>query len=329
MLAWRLTLFCLISIGLASGAPEVSTGVTFPKDAWLTAFARLEFSDLCQDSYVSKAMRAVAQQAITSLYGIRHNGILYLNYTQILHVLDKIMNDAREGAAVADFQKALEVLPEFLCIRSILKAQFGYCFKYHPYRLPNFCLNDESMLVLYDRRTVSVLPYFLDHDTKNPRWKHLFLGLVRLGRIDLLHHMKFPKFKFDKFHLLMHASIPEAVRRAVVESLEGNEREAKKASTLILAVMKPQAAKLPNHGSEPLSLLPYVHAMGASISKRFKFDNGLEESAASFWTHLLAEKLEKVKALLETAIKHGDNDTRALARVFYGAPISCRVTGFS
>ena len=121
---------------LDSTATELDVLSALPKDIWGTFLAKVEFSPLYQMLRVSKSFHELANQAIRAFYCIQRKGKAYLNYTALLHELDTLMQDAAKDISDDEAKVALGNSVGYLCIKSVLESQFGYCISCAPGRLP-------------------------------------------------------------------------------------------------------------------------------------------------------------------------------------------------
>lgn len=156
-------------------------------------FAKLEFADLYQASYVSKGFRVWADAAIKSFYVIQHGGGTYLNYTLIIRELNRPFKGVKMRDQGNIDNLAFRGLPHVSCIRSILEPRFGHCVGYD--RCQKVCLvtRKVSVHILRDPQKSTALPYILDFDIHNSAWIHVIRGLAELKRFDLLGQMAFQK----------------------------------------------------------------------------------------------------------------------------------------
>lgn len=197
MLAGLITLAWLVSTSLVAGAHRSDFSIIIPNDAVMNIFQKLGFADNYQLSYVSKGFRILADEAIRSFWGIQHGKRTFLNYSLLLRELETMVKDvagnARGSGSAAEVNLALKASVHFVCIQSVLEAEFGYCVSYAEGLLPRFDVHQFSLDVLNDERKVSIVPYILDQMVNYPMWIYLIQGLIDLGRIDLLGQLAFPR----------------------------------------------------------------------------------------------------------------------------------------
>lgn len=109
---------------------RVSYCAIFERGCLVKNLFRLGFADLYHGSYALKDFRVMADQAIISFYGIQHNITVCLNYIEIAHELDTLVERAGRGVSVTTANKDLQTSPHFRCIQHTLEAQFECCISF-------------------------------------------------------------------------------------------------------------------------------------------------------------------------------------------------------
>lgn len=319
MLAWIRTLPCLISSILVLTAPQSGVNKGLVQDVRMLIFEKLEFADLYQASYVSEGFRVWADEAIMSLYVIRHGGKAYLNYTSIIHELNSLFADIRMRN-LRDMDTAVfNDLPHVSCVRSILEPHFGRCINYN--RFNEVCFNEGkvSVHILSDPQKITALPYILDFNFYDSAWIHLIRGLAELKRFDLLGKMAFRKIYKLRFCELMSVSLPGHVLMTAAKSFQAESPGSKLAKLLAFAESGSQAALalLPRDYKPPLLILRYIYEKGIPVPENWIFTDGLKESSLSFWMYVLNSGAEEASNLLGLVLNHGDDKSKYLALAFY------------
>lgn len=317
MLAWLLALPCLLAASLELEAPRVSAAGALPRDIQTIIFSMAGLAALYQASCVSKEWCVLARLTIGSLYEIKHGGKAFWNYTTLLRELDALMQGAEEGQGVAEANAAPGASADFACIKSILEAQFGYCFKVVAGRLPEFRLKDASLDILNDEQRISVLPYCLDQQILKENWVHFIVGLVELGRFDLLEQVAFLKIGPVDFRRLMSVRLPESVILAASTSLQRNGPTLDLSNLLAYAGFGSRAAPLPDGCEVPLYLLRYLHEKSIPLPHNSVITYGLHGSAIPFWTYVLERGTEETAGLMELALEHSSGRAKRLLSMFY------------
>lgn len=317
MLAWLLTFVWLISASLVPTSLKLNSEIPLSVDVLMSILWRLGFADLYHASYASKGIRMLVDQAIRGRCCIQHDNKLYLNYTVLLHELDKMAQDVGEGLVVAEANKALEALPPFRCIQFMLEAEFGYCIVCTDESLPKYDLNDIAFDIVNDKKQVSLLPYVLDHNGKNYMIADWIHELVRLGRFDLLGHMTFEKIDLHLFQRLISIPLPESMLLAAVKGLQRNEPNSPLSSVLSLTIFGGQTAELPENCQVPLYLVAHMYGKGVAIPVSCTLIDGLHEASIGFWTRLLKRATGEFEVLLTLVLQQGDAGTKLLAKVFH------------
>lgn len=315
MSAWLLMLSCLVT-----AAPKLHSEASLGADGYLAVLQWLGFGDLYQASYVSVGLRALADQAIWSLYAIRHDGKAHLNYAKIIRDLDAVVQSAGKDCSVAEANTALQLSPRFSCIRSILEARFGCCIKYAMGGLPKFELCDLPLDILNDEYKISVLPYALDQHL-DYRWIRFIVGLADLGRLGLLQQLTFAGITIAYYNLLTESGVPEAVKRTAAESLQRSVSALELPNLFFFAGLGPLTVMVFEDCSVPLYALRHLHENGIAIPRGCIFTGGLDEFAVPFWMHLAKKSTSEAGVLLDLVMLYGDDKARRLAAAFSG-PVS-------
>lgn len=321
MLAWLLALPCLTFACLASTSPMVSAGAALHDDAIGATLLQAGIASLYQAFCVSKSFSALAKRAVKSLYGIEHDGKVYLSYTKILYERDTLIQNIRKGHTVAATKMALQDSLDYMRIQSILEAEFGCCFRYADDNPPTFCLHTDSADILNDTCKVSVLPYVLDQSIGNFEWIYFIRGLVELKRFDLLEQVAFPSMTVDCFCELLGVSPPESVITNAARSLQRTEPTLELPSMLAASRFCPEALQLPKDCRIPIFLLRYLYESSIPIPEGCVLTDGLKESSFPFWMYVCQRSDKEATELLGLVLKHGTDRSRCLARAFY-MPVS-------
>lgn len=321
MLALLLVVPYVVFASLASGAPESKPEMAWPEDVLMTVFAQAGIAALLQGSRASSNWHRVANQAITALYGIQHGGETHLNYTKVFHEHDalvhSLINEGTETAA----SMGLEGSPEYLWVRSIIRARFGHCIKYSKGRLPQLDIVEFSLDILNDRQRISAVPYLLDRDVDSRHWIYLIRGLVELGRFDLLDQLSFARIGISHFYKLASLMLPKGIIQRAAEALRKNEACVELGNLVALATPGDHAVSLSDECEVPLLFFRYLHEQGVSLPESCVLTDGLEASSIPFWMYVLQKEARKVEQLLGLVLKHGDTQSKFLANAFYG-PVS-------
>lgn len=166
--------------------------------------------------------------------------------------LDLLVQDAGKDGQMTEANLYLNASPHFKCMQLILAARFGYCIQYAVGKLPALWLYDLPVDILSEPDKISILPYFLDHETKGARWINLIRGLIHLKRLDLLNQLQFSKITSRQFHELMSVPLPELVFLAATKSLLANGADPALSSFLAWSRFGGQAAPWPKNCRVPL-----------------------------------------------------------------------------
>lgn len=266
---------------------------------------------------MSKEWYLLARRTIESLYKVEHGRRVFWNYTVLLRELDTLMQGAEEGQDVAKTYAALGASADCTRIRSILEAQFGYCFKFVAGRLPEFRLKDASLDILNNEQKISVLPYCLDQKILKEKWIHFIAGLVELGRFDLLEQMAFPKIGSVDFRRLLSVRLPESAILAAAVSLQRNRPTLELSNLLAYAGLGSQTAPLPDGCEVPLFLLRYLHEKSIALPANSVLGYGLHGSVLSFWMYVFERGAEEAEGLVKLALRQSSGKTKHLLSVFY------------
>lgn len=319
MAVWLFILPWLIRAICASGVLGSAIEAALSRDVLLIAFARLGFADFYQASYALKSFRELVDPIVRFRCGIKHNGKTFLNYTAIIREMDALMQDAGKSGSLCKDSRALEGSFHFNCIKSILEARFGYCIEYAAGRLPKFTFSHLSFDILLDEHRIVALPYILDQDAHDLQWVYLIQGLVKLGRLDLLNRLTFPKVSNSNFEQLANNALPDALMLNVVKSLQGNYPITKLAKVLAWIHSGFPANPVPENCKVSLVFLQYMHERNMAIPRGWVLYCELEQASISFWLYLIQREAEEARALLDLVRRQGSGDTKYLAGVFYGA----------
>lgn len=279
--------------------------------AWL-----LVPSFLVLASFISGALAPAGKVSL------QRAGEACLDYTQIFYEHDRLVQGALEQDDAAEALEALKGSPEYMLVRSILEAEFGYCIgAAGEVFLPQLYSKEASLDVLNDKQRISVLPYVLDHMSGDYQWIYLIRGLVELGRFDLLQQLEFPNMTSQCFYRLMSVTLPALVVRTAAEALQRKEPTSVLAKLLALAGFRTQRIERSEASCLPLFVLRLLHANGVSIKEKYSFTGGLEEPSISFWMYLAKQDKQQREKLLKRVLKRGDDQSRYLASAFFG-PVS-------
>lgn len=320
MLAWLVALPCLISASVNSTPSQSNAQVRPSNSSSLTIRSSLGFAALFQSSFVSKDLRNLAYQILLPLYGAEHNGRIYLSYTKIAHEFGRLVRDAAESNA-GDVDKASEALHsslDYMCIKSMLEVEFGYCIKYAKGKLPKLALPEFVLDTLNNERRISMLPFALDQGYRMlaHRWVHFVRGLAERGRFDLLSQITFSGITATFFAELMSVPLPESVVITAAEALQKNEPTSTLAKLLASAGFGDQAPPVPENCEVPLFLLGRLHEQNVLIPETCVFTDGLKESSIAFWMSVFGKEPNEAKELLALVLKHGDDKSKRLAQAF-------------
>lgn len=302
---------------LSIATAELSIEAVLPKSVLMIILSKLELPDLHQVSRLSRCFRKLAGQDTRVPYGILHKGETYVDYTKVLYELDRLVQAAGTDKSVTEATTALMASPRFMRIKSILQAEFGYCIKYVEGRLTEFYLHGVSLDILNDERKIWAVPYVIDQDLDDFGGADLTEGLLDRARLDLVHRLKFSRISSHGFLGLMSIIVPESVLVTAARSLRKNEPASELAGWLSWAMFDEQPVSLPESGRIPLFLLPYLLRKNIPIADGQVLVDGLDESAMSFWGRLLTKPAEEASEILALVLKHGDDETKLIARAFY------------
>lgn len=284
----------------------------------MLVFSKLGFAEIYAASYVSNGFLRLAARAFKAAYGIRRTEKIFLNYTILIQELDEQLQAAGQTSSIVEVNATFRASPRFTCYRSILEAQFGYCFTYSTKNLPKFSLEVIPYDTLNDERRISVLPYFIEQNPLDFHAIYLIRGLVELGRFDLLCHMTFPQITLAFFNRILSTAVPDSVIRAAAKSLQKTEPELEVLSWLALAGMGTQVAPLSEDFRMPLSVFRFLHEKKVLLQESLVLIDGLEEASIPFWMSVSKAEIKDANDLLDFLIKHGDSEVKQLASAFYG-----------
>lgn len=318
MLGWLLASPFLVAAGVAATAPKSNIMAVLSNDIFPNIFSKLGIAALCQAMCVSKDFCRLANQVIKSLYGIENGGKAYWNYTKLLRERDMLVQNANEMESMAETHLILKGSSDYQCIQLILEAAFGHCTKCVKGGLPEFCLREVLLDILDDPWRSSALPYFLDEAIEYSSWVDYIRVLARRGRFDLLEHMTFSRMTRQCFYELVSAVVPKSVLMTAMEALRKNEPTVELVSLLAYAWFGAPVATLPENLQVPLFVFQHLHEKGIAIPERHVLVGGLDESSLPFWMHMLTKGGSEVETLLKLVLKHGDDNSKRLAGVFYG-----------
>lgn len=110
------------------GAPAC-TVAALPLDMLRKVFLELGFADVFQACKVLSSFAKMAGQALLEVYGLEHEGKVYLNWSKVLYEFDKLVRVADPGGSEDEVTK---MLYQIEMIQSVIKAKLGRCIKYAP-----------------------------------------------------------------------------------------------------------------------------------------------------------------------------------------------------
>lgn len=307
------------SQNLDLAANESSAIGALPSELLAAILSTVGFADLFNAPGVSRKFFVAMKESFKTLYCTEHDGISYLNYTQILYELEHVMQKAAANTTLSKAIKVLEDSRDYLCIKAVLEAKFGHCISYTEGDLPRFSLKDLSYDLLNDVHAVSVLPYVLDQMVDDLRVPHFIRGLTRLEHFYLLSQMRFPNITDFSLAHLLSVLLPESVVQKAAEALYSNEPTADNLDLAAIVGFGSQPASLPEGSEVPLFLLRHLHLRDIAIPATAVFHTRLGISANSFWMYVLRmEAKEKASELIGLALKHADEESRCLVDIFQG-----------
>lgn len=327
MLAWLVALPCFVCASWITGALQAEPGAVLPKEVLLAILSDIGIADLLQAFAVSKSFCVLARQVVKTLYGIQHNGVIYLNQTKLLYRLDMLLLGAGTCDCMAKARKALQASTEFVCIESMLRAKVGYCIKYADKGLPKFCVQGTLLSGLEDERMLSALPYIIDHSSSDSEWIYLIRGLVDRGHHATLAQLTFANISTGRFYKLMSVAAPEALISAARKALQRAEPTSGLSILLSGAGPGHGAAPWPRSGEVPLFILRDLHEKSVSIPEGLLFVDGLCESSMRFWIYVLGKEVNEAEELLRLVLEHGADEAKCLASAFFG-PVPSRVSRY-
>lgn len=290
------------------------------KDPLADSLFGLDILSLCNGLAASKGFKAMLLPTLQSRYGIKCDGKIYLYYATILERLDELQVAAFNGQSAVEAKRMLEGTPEFINIKAVLEAEFGFCICDFGEKL-EFSSKLGLLQMLNDAQKVSALPYCLDRNPESGEWIYCIRRLAELGRVDLLGLMKFPEIKEHHFYKLLSVSLPKSVLMAAVKALQLSEPNLPVLKLLAFAVLRKQDACV-SEGPVPLFILQHMYESHMDVPGSWVFTGGLLEQSISFWMYLMGKKPEEAKELLHIITTQGDADTTCLASVFYGEVLS-------
>lgn len=315
MLACLAALPLLLFAGLASAALGPAAREALKIDALLVKLREPELARCFRTVPMADDCRALADQAISESYSTQHEGMELLNYTQLLCELEQVVRDAGRDVDIAMANVALLDSDRFMGLRLVLEAEVGYCIEFSTEHLPKFVLNDDLLDTLNSRRRISMLPYIIDQQSDPRRWIHFIRGLVELKRFDLLDQLTFSGISALYFALLMSVPLPKSIVVTATKSLQKNEPTGHLSSLLAMAGFGDQRASWPEGLQVPVFLLPYLHANHVALLENHVLVDGLNESSIGFWSNLMLRDAP-AREMINLVLKHGDDKTRRLAKVF-------------
>lgn len=285
-----------------------------PRDSLMIVLSNLDLVSLYDAATVSGGFRGVLLPILQSLYGIGCNGRIYLYYSTILCKFEALQVLAFEGRAAAEARAVLQGFPEYMAIKAVLEAEFGFCIRRADERL-RFALERGLLDMLLNDKKASALPYLLDQDPYISEWIYCIRSLVDLGRLDLLDLLRFPNIEEDHFYLLLSIPLPAPVMLAAARSLHRRRPELAVSKLIAFAVLQEEDACVPD-GPVPLFILQHMHENRISIPQDWVFTDGLLERSISFWMYLLGKEPGEAWELLDAIVEHGDAHTKCLVNVF-------------
>lgn len=302
-------------MSIATAEPSIEA--VLPKNVLMIILSKLELPDLHKVSRLSRCFRKLAGQDTRVPYGVLYKGKTYMDYTKVLYELDRLVQAAGTDKSVTEATTALMASPRFMRVKSILQAEFGYCIKYVEGRLPEFYLHGVSLDILNDECKIWAVPYVIDRDLDGFGGACLTEGLLDRARLDLVHRLEFSRISSQGFLGLMRIIVPESVLVAAARSLRKNEPASELAGWFSWALLGEQPVPLPESGRIPVFLLPYLLRKNIQIADGQVLVDGLDQSAMSFWGHLVTKTAEEAGEILALVLKHGNDETKLIARAFY------------
>lgn len=297
-------------------APRADTKVALPLEGLLRQIAdHFNITDVSEGLKASGSFHDAVHHAVKSFYSYEYDGVAYPDYTKMAYSLGELLT----GKAYTTYRFKLVTanlsLPSYICVKSVLEAEFGYCFDLatSPAQLT---LSGRVFDLANDRNKISIVPYLFDDEVRDHMLISCVRRLVKLKRFDILGQLRFPWISEEIFEELMSVPLPDSVVETAARSLCRRQPNSKLGKLLDMCGFGINLHELPENCELPLFLVKYCCERNIRIPESCVFTKTLDASSISFWFYLLKKKNRAAKRLLGRVLHKGDHSIQCLADIF-------------